>query len=1688
MKKWGAFLNLIIKLLSKIFKRLDLRNKNFVVNIFRRFLKSSLRGYQRGFILPIVLFLAVVLALITATVLTRSGNRAVEVIGDKKANIVLNSATPAIERARAKLQYLFSQDPRFSSGLPGDAQLQQMLLNTYPPVQSPNPYNFSDEVQLDVNGDGVLDPAWSFASDINGDGKKETVACVIHSNVTATVAGTTYNRTSNDTNKSASLIVRGGPATLAQQGSSPNCSGSSSFNFSGWDPVSSSNVHRTFQVDAISLSPSDVNNKGAISTLELLQDRQAELGNKWGAWFRYDMEIYPSDAFLWNGAMHTEGNFIATGTKGNASLDPTQNPGIRFYLVSSPASCLYTKTNSEITLAGNADGSVSPSNGIYFLGQLSSGSVLSGSFTGNNVIFDLFSKVSLTNIGTGSYYMPSQIYIMAGNQVNATVNPFTYDSVKSSAVNDPSQLAVDPIALVTQGKNQLRASIGSSTDGTSARDTTNWNSQSLPVKYERIYNSSSTAPYVDDTYRADDRYGPKPKYTQLISIPSSKKVGDSIPTTDPNYTTLTQLSVLNPVSGSGLDGYWERRAWASGLRIVVGQRLELGNTYGWNGPFPTDPLYPATTFASTRAHELKQFKSLRDNLAAVQATAIYHANNANSNGDFPQACLATTAHPGTSTTLTNSTSFGSFLGATGLTKTDFFTGNGTNGWEFDAPSGNSSAQFATNISLANPLGRALRNLAHFAGDPKGAFPAVQETSGSIVHPYPNLMMWGDFSNLRRALKILDAGTSYSNLSLADRTTIQTAACSIGMLAYNINSLQASYIKGLNGVIDTLTPEAYNPTLLGTATPQTTTTIGYIDTNNSSGGSLDKLGQALFSLMDGVNSKQIGLDSSGNGAICTYNSTSRTYSGGTTCPTSTYSLNYFKQFTAKQWLDALNILQGGTASTTLTSTNATMIYARQLLAEIQPYQQVMRDRAYGFASYITNNGNNYYLSPTSGTSTSYNSTTATYTVPTNINANIVANNTLTLFCDPGTFNTTTAGSNIALAEAFCSPGEKPNTSTKYPSFIPKYPALYYIFPIADHYHDGIKGPNVGSATVTYQLASQPSAEPYVSDTYISGSAVNGNSSNSGYVYSSVQGGGVNIAIDGTTSSNQVSISPRAQSSWQLPYSTNITSAYKMFNSNGGSTTISGLTVTRSNVITTGSTPVAVSFLDRGIFNARELLATRVLDLDLDLLRNSNSNLSSDYWLPKSGIIYAFREDAMREDGIARPSSASYTSCDTVVEVTTNSSCYMNAVSTSNPVDPPNYNVNGISIKPVDFFPDPDRRVDGFRLNNGLDIRRPLTANDPDYLNGITFVTDNPLYIKAQPDYCQIANGTTCSGNGNGAFNLHSDATSINGTLTRIEEFTNLLADNWSNFYDTSSTGRATANTKFATANDTWRPVELVADAITILSQNFIDGTIDNGLLTNPYQGSFGQVNFPVSSSTSTTLNNALQLIREDGSVSNSLSNIVPILISKDGAPVYCNTSTTTCLSSNTKQFGRESPPGSFLNIILPGYKSANQYEPAPPASSRFNFTAVSGIIPSRINNANGGLHNFPRLLEPWCSPTSSSLCSNYKSLYIAGAFIQLNFSNYATGLFDHDAWEPGSTPSAQSYYFSYYTAPTRAWGYDVGLQIAPAGPLAQRFIAPSNNYSESYRSLSLNDPYIKKLRCASTPKGSITQIDPSASCP
>jgi hypothetical protein len=97
-------------------------------------------------------------------------------------------------------------------------------------------------------------------------------------------------------------------------------------------------------------------------------------------------------------------------------------------------------------------------------------------------------------------------------------------------------------------------------------------------------------------------------------------------------------------------------------------------------------------------------------------------------------------------------------------------------------------------------------------------------------------------------------------------------------------------------------------------------------------------------------------------------------------------------------------------------------------------------------------------------------------------------------------------------------------------------------------------------------------------------------------------------------------------------------------------------------------------------------------------------------------------------------------------------------------------------------------------------------------------------------------------------------------------------------------------------------------------------------------------------------------------------------------------------------------------------------------------------------------------------------------------VQLNFSNYATAPYDLDSWEPGTKADSKQP-LPYYRPPNRLWGYDVGLQYAPPGPISQRFLAPKKKRSEFYRDLPVDDPYVRMLRCATTVGGN-TPMDTS----
>ncbi len=1614
-----------------------------------------------GFVLPTMIFVLLATVMVMGAMVFRSFNRTAQVSGARQQAAIANAATPAIERAKAKLEYMFTKDARLPSGRIRDDQIAGILLNngqggTPNPSDLINLYKLPDEewvtesqINLDFNQDNTIGsnannpahrvPMWRFTDPTTN----TTMVYGLFFNVARrngnTVVASVYDNEVTTPAKPNNLIVRNGPIASAPScGAATGGGGTAILPSDGWFNIGSTgNSKRAFQVMAIAVpsaladgNPSTNPANPAIATLQYQQDREIKPGNTYGAWFRYDLEIFPGPNFNWNGRTYSAGTTLITA-----------NNTFTSYLISSPRSCYYMPVeNSEIA-----------SGGLFGIGSMRDDNWTLG--------------------GTVRVHMhPGTPIAPVDANNNGFVNVTnSSDSIDQSGIS-PLALAADPVQIVTQDKTLPR----NSAITYSGKIANTWSASLLVEKQRVIVSKTICPPYVDDTFRADNRYGPKPSYAPAVQ----GAAGCEAPTfTEEQGSTITDADLIrndpppdpNGNAGDpanvGLDGYWERRAMNEGLRIIVGERLELGNMNGWQSATSeadpnADPLNPpppnaaAGSSMATRAHEQRQWRALRDNLAAAQSMAVYHT--ASSTRQFPVACIAATAHPGTSRDIV-STDINNDLAGTierstrfdlapkmtatstvnGVTTpnvyTSFLTGKGTNGWEFNPP-GPDGTEAGFRTAIDNPssnLNKALTNLAYFAGDRYGAYPPRQDATGDaavpsvgpVAHPYPNLAMFGNFSNLRRIMNRLnglqgETNIDYNDLSPADKATLHTASCTIQMLAHNLRLENDIFTAVLSN-------SGLNWTTFGVKLRQ------LVDMNTISNGSpiigRPKPGDTGYQApgrcrSTGTITRPNGTTIAANAPASAWNNAA----GWTGCPPvnpnsiaqndthlAFHPMNYFSQFTTEEWLTALGLTAEEKAVVT------------QLVAG----PQLERDRKLGFRQGFASEDLSGNYDPTTGIWTN---------PPTGNNDSVSAgqidpNDKFKISCDPrkfaqGDLASGNSGARLGLALVICGI----NNPIKYPS-------LYYLFPMFNHGHGGAN--DIASGGINHL---QPTTEPYIDQAkgYTRHTDINGS-----YTYQAVN-------------PETIALAPRAVANWVTPQTTTLTNRRNTLVVNYPNTTVA----TAPNL--------AVSFLDKGMFNAREMMPVRVLDVDLDLLRRTTTSGTgfnagqAQSWLSNSGIVYAFREDAVREDAIARPRATTFANCQTVFPENNTSlygrpQCLMNAVSAA-PQDPPVYlsdgsHNQGISIKSVDAYADPDRRPHGFRLRNGSDLRRIPDPPADFQMRGMSFISDSPVYIMTD---------------GN-EFNGHRSGTTL------IEEFTQLLPNPWtfSGFY-----GRTTLNSPpFAGVNDQWRPTEILADGITILSSAFNDGWFALGIRsTNPLgANSFrGGLNRPNTSD--------LPWVREDGLYTNQDRYASPIKISRRGFPLYCKTTAGTLLTTGygfaactasggiPQEYGREmldlpaptdTVSGAPANRSFLTFQDARPQLITPTDNQRVNAMLISGITPSRRGNAYGGLHNFPRFLENWGN----------RNLFISGTLMQLNFSNYATGPFDQDSWEPGATPTpgggSGNEWITYYGAPNRLWGYDVALQYAPATPVALRMAAPTLNRDEFYRELSATDPYVCTLRQA-----------------
>ncbi|WP_071191687.1 hormogonium polysaccharide biosynthesis protein HpsA [Trichormus sp. NMC-1] len=304
-----------------------------------------------GFVLPTVVMVSIVVVLLTIAIMFRSFDRAKNASNVRVNQAVLTSATPALDRARAKLNKLFN-DKRLPRSTPNDNALDGVLEDQI------KEYTFGDETLLELSHPDSAEPlktAWRFPVDTDNNGKFDsyTLYGIYYKNPELNNNKTQYKTKRNP------LQARSTPMTFATIGESCENAGGTSASLvgvNGWFQstkelrlvkaffVYTATVPITSDTTITDTTNYEVN-KGnrSFSALEYEQDKvQQSLINN-AVVYEDDLVLTPGVNFRLNGRIFTNANFLT----GSDSAD------IRLYQVSSPASCFYDDDNAKVTVGGN---------------------------------------------------------------------------------------------------------------------------------------------------------------------------------------------------------------------------------------------------------------------------------------------------------------------------------------------------------------------------------------------------------------------------------------------------------------------------------------------------------------------------------------------------------------------------------------------------------------------------------------------------------------------------------------------------------------------------------------------------------------------------------------------------------------------------------------------------------------------------------------------------------------------------------------------------------------------------------------------------------------------------------------------------------------------------------------------------------------------------------------------------------------------------------------------------------------------------------------------------------------------------------------------------------------------------------------------------------------------------------------
>ncbi|MDB9458360.1 hormogonium polysaccharide biosynthesis protein HpsA [Dolichospermum circinale CS-545/17] len=324
---------------SSLIKRSTKRSLNWLLrNVFRTQKLSN-----TGFVLPTVLMVSLVVVLLTTAIMVRSFNRRENANNVRVSDSVVNIATPAIDRGKAKISKLL-QDKTLSKTTPTDDDLYNALVNNI------DKYTFGDETKLTLSLQEQpslqIQTAWRFPVDTDSNGKFDSYTLYGIYFKTPPVVNGQYSRARN------ALEARNVPVVKGTLNANCGSTTTSLVGNTGW--VRQDNeIKKAFFVytaTARITAPPDTTNyevyNGKIAgslggAVEYQQDRVQTPTNNNAVVYDDDLELN-SDTKL-NGRIFTNSNLLAAGSVSN----------LRLYQVSSQASCFYKPKNAKIIVGGN---------------------------------------------------------------------------------------------------------------------------------------------------------------------------------------------------------------------------------------------------------------------------------------------------------------------------------------------------------------------------------------------------------------------------------------------------------------------------------------------------------------------------------------------------------------------------------------------------------------------------------------------------------------------------------------------------------------------------------------------------------------------------------------------------------------------------------------------------------------------------------------------------------------------------------------------------------------------------------------------------------------------------------------------------------------------------------------------------------------------------------------------------------------------------------------------------------------------------------------------------------------------------------------------------------------------------------------------------------------------------------------